>query len=319
MPEPQNHRPGDDSVSWPEIFSQHESNLNRHLDICGMVKQHVVPESPSSRAISSMVDRTQELLRQLENLRIEFMPQHTATRILSGKSMNRVNEQRACNKDAEPVCQGPSTSQPATQSGNNQHPRDGPSASGASTPPFVFDKRPFPVSLPQHPRSTNKRSLDDDSRARDNGEVTVVLSARKRKKLYSTEHGEAVNSDNMPTGSSTRFVETEDISAEVEARLKAKEENRRRRAEKQERKRKRNSAGSTSGVPGAEISSQPRAKRSKAHPAAERDKPPVTGPANGGVRKQEKRRIVADAYENVKENGEGNNGKVYKKAKKSRS
>ncbi|OAX85169.1 hypothetical protein ACJ72_00471 [Emergomyces africanus] len=318
MPEPQNPWSGDDSVSWPEIFSQHESNLNRHLEICGMVKQHVVPESPSSRAISSMVDRTQDLLRQLKELRIEFIPQHTATRILSGKSMNRVNEKRAMNKDAEPVCQSPSTSQSTTQ-GNNHNPCDGPSATGGSNPHFVFDKRPMPVSLPQHPRgSRNKSSFDNDFRARDNGGLINNLPAGKRKRVYSTEHGEAVNIDNLPTGSSTRFVETEDISAEVEARLKAKEESRRRRAEKQEKKRKRNSTGSISGAPGTESSSQPRAKRSKAHTGNEGEEPPVIYPVYGSVRRQEKRKIDGGVHENIKEDGECNDRQMYKRLKKSR-
>ncbi|PGH35991.1 hypothetical protein GX50_01161 [[Emmonsia] crescens] len=318
MPEPQNPQPGDDSVSWPEIFSQHELNLNRHLEICGMVKQHVVPESPSSRAISSMVDRTQELLRQLENLRIEFMPQHTATRILSGKFMNRVNEQRAMNKDAEPVCQGPTTSQSNTQSGNSQHPRDGPNGGGTSIPPFVFDKRPVPVSLPQHLRGRNKRSLDDDGGAGEDDVATTALPAGKRKKIYSSDHGGAINGDNTSAGISTRFVETEDISAEVEARLKAKEE-RRRRAEKKEKKRKRNSTGSTSGVPGVESSSQPRAKRSKAHPGAAREEPPATCPTDGDITRQEKRTVVGDAHETFKDNGGSYDGIMYKKRKKSRS
>ncbi|KLJ11849.1 hypothetical protein EMPG_12996 [Blastomyces silverae] len=318
MPESQNPRSEDHSISWPEIFSQHQSNLNRHLQICGMVKQHVVPESPSSRAISSMVDRTQELLKQLEDLRNEFMPQHNAARFLSGKCMDRVEEQRAMNRGAESVCQGPATSLPSTQSGSNQHSRDRESATGTPVPPFVFDKRPTPISLPQRLRGRTKRVLDDESRAEDNGEATTALPKGKRQKLYSMEDGEGVNGGNTSAIASTRFVETEDISAEVEARLKAKEESRRLRAENRERKRKRNSSGSNSGRLGTEIPSQQPAKRFRAYHDTEREEPSGPCPTDGNVTKREKRGTVGNFHETVKNNGGSHGGTMYKRLKKSR-
>ncbi|EEQ84438.1 uncharacterized protein BDCG_01243 [Blastomyces dermatitidis ER-3] len=312
MPELQNPRSDDHSVSWPEIFSQHQSNLNRHLQICGMVKQHVVPESPSFRAISSMLNRTQELLKQLEELRSEFMPQHNATRFLSGKCVDRVDEQRAMNRGAESVGQGPATSLPSSQSGSNQHPSDGASATGTPVPLFVFDKTPTPISLPQRPRGRTKRSLDDESRAEDNGEAITALPKRKRQKFFSIENG-----DNTSASTSSRFVETEDISAEVEARLKAKEESRRRMAEDRERKRKRNSSGSNSGGLGAESSSQQPTKRFRAYHGTEREELSGPCPTDGNVTKREKRRAVGNVHEMVKINGERHGATMYKKLKKS--
>ncbi|PGH02443.1 hypothetical protein GX51_04611 [Blastomyces parvus] len=318
MAESQNPRSEDHTVSWPEIFSQHQSNLNRHLQICGMVKQHVLLESPSCRAISSMVDRTQELLKQLEDLRSEFMPQHNATRFLSGKCMDRVEEQRSMNRGAESVCQGAATSLPSTHSGSNQHSRDGESMTGTPVPPFVFDKRPIPISLPQRLRGRNKRALDDESRAEDNGEATAAVSKGKRQKFYSMENGEGVNGGNTSASASTRFVETEDISAEVEARLKAKEESRRRRTENRERKRKRNSSGSNSGELGTEGPSRQPAKRLRAYHGTKREEPSGPRPTDANVPKRDKKRAVGNFHEMVKSNGGSHDGTMYKKLKKSR-
>ncbi|KAG5301349.1 hypothetical protein I7I48_01329 [Histoplasma ohiense] len=291
MPEPQNPRSSGHFVSWPEIFSQHESNLNRHLQICLMVKQHVVQESPSARVLSSMVDRTQELLRLLDDLRIEFMPQCTATRILSSKSLNRVEEQRTLNKDAAFVCHDPSNSQSATLNGSTRHSHDGScAAAGTPVPPFVFDKGPIRCSVPQHLGGRNKRTSDYEGGTGNNDEATVALPSRKRQKFCSPENGKAVDGDDASASTSNRFVETEDISAEVEARLKAKEENRRRRAEKREKKRKRSSSGSASGASGPDRSSQQRTKRSRVHYGADGEELSSTCPTDVYVPRHEKRK-----------------------------
>ncbi|PGG95533.1 hypothetical protein AJ79_10002 [Helicocarpus griseus UAMH5409] len=301
MAEPQSSQPETDSVSWPELFSQHESNLNRHLEICGMVKQHVVPESSSFLRISSMVDRTQELLRQLEGLRIEFMPQHAASRILSGKSMNRVNEQRAKNQSAEAACQG---SAYATQTGQSDIYRSGRGADGTSEPSFVFDKEPAPVSGNQHPKGGKKRPFNVNGLEEGSNEPKTTFPIGKRKMANPRGRGEPSSGDNVSTTNSTRMVETEDISAEVEARLNAKEEKRRRRTEKRDMKRKRKSTGSNAGEQGTQSSSEPRTKKSKLQPGAD----------ESGLGK---RKTSGDTHDTNRGNGGSHEGAVRKRLKKS--
>jgi hypothetical protein len=47
--------------------------MNAHLEIMSMVKNHVVEGSDAFRTICGMVDRTNELMKQLEVVRREFV------------------------------------------------------------------------------------------------------------------------------------------------------------------------------------------------------------------------------------------------------
>jgi hypothetical protein len=47
--------------------------MNTHLEIIGMVKNHVAEGSDAFSTICGMVDRTNELMRQLEFLKKEFV------------------------------------------------------------------------------------------------------------------------------------------------------------------------------------------------------------------------------------------------------
>ena len=56
-----------------QIFSQHESHLRKHLNVVGMIKTHVQPQSEAFTTVSAMLDRTNELLSQMELARKEFV------------------------------------------------------------------------------------------------------------------------------------------------------------------------------------------------------------------------------------------------------
>lgn len=96
-------------------------------------------------------------------------------------------------------------------------------------PYFVIDTKPTPVNLPGMPNQPTKRSISPPPSA----------SSKKHKKAKKRHDGE------LPKGEETEKVELEDISEEVDARLKDKEEKRKR---KEEKKRKRESNDSTSAV-----------------------------------------------------------------------
>ena len=116
-------------------------------------------------------------------------------------------------------------------------------------PVFVIDTKPTPVSIPHHLSSQSKRDREE----RD----TAGLKPKKSKTKHS---GDLLSADKNAD-------ETEDISAEVEARMKAKEE---KRKLKEEKKRKRESEKSEvaattepANVATMEIEEKPKKKKNK--------------------------------------------------------
>ena len=91
-------------------------------------------------------------------------------------------------------------------------------------PYFIVDTKPTPVNIPGISSQTPKRSVSHPG----------VVEVRKHKKAKKMHDGE------MPKGEDSQEMQTEDISEQVEARMKEKEEKRKR---KEEKKRKRASEG----------------------------------------------------------------------------
>ena len=104
-------------------------------------------------------------------------------------------------------------------------------AGNGENPYFIIDTNPTPVNLSGMSHKPAKRPTENLSPAE-------PVEKKKTKKAKTKHDGE------LP-GSAATNVEVEDISEEVDARLKEKEERRRR---KEEKKRKRLSAGSTGPV-----------------------------------------------------------------------
>ena len=88
-------------------------------------------------------------------------------------------------------------------------------------PFFVIDTKPTPVNLPGITTQPVKRSASPPG----------STEAKKHKKAKKHHEGE------MPKSEDAAKVEYEDISGEVDARMKEKEEKRRRKEEKKKRKR----------------------------------------------------------------------------------
>lgn len=112
---------------------------------------------------------------------------------------------------------------------------------------FFIDTEPSPVNLPGVPYRPSKRSSSPPE----------PTDANKTKKHKMKHDGD------LPESTETNCVELEDISAEVDARMKEKEE----RQKKKERKRKRNTEGSSALVDNeasaAVEADKPKKKRSR--------------------------------------------------------
>lgn len=123
-------------------------------------------------------------------------------------------------------------------------------AGNVENPCFFIDTNPSPVNLPVMSYNATKRPTE--------GRSPPELVEQKKTKKAKTKH------DGELPGSAAANVELEDISQEVDARLREKEERRRR---KEEKKRKRLSEGSTGPVPEAAtteaVAQKPKKKKTK--------------------------------------------------------
>ena len=59
--------------SFAQMFSRHEFCLTSHLELTKCAMGHVVPDSDAFRAISSMLDRTRELIREVESIKTKLV------------------------------------------------------------------------------------------------------------------------------------------------------------------------------------------------------------------------------------------------------
>nr|KMM72104.1 hypothetical protein CPAG_08403 [Coccidioides posadasii RMSCC 3488] len=192
------------TFQWPDILSRHDLNLRTHIQVCAMVKKRVSSNPDSVKVISSIIQATQQLMQDLENIRDQLGSQdarHTASR----------NAGDVAAHDA-PVPDKKSSV------GSDQQP-----------------ERP----------SDKKRSYGEEEDENSHQQPGEANSNKKFKRLCDTAklHGDSESSaaevtPYIPT------IDVEDISEEVEARLRLKEEARRNRAGKKEKKRKRDSHGS---------------------------------------------------------------------------
>jgi hypothetical protein len=181
-----------------------------------------------------------------------------------------------------------------------------------STPSFVFDARPTPVVLPQHLKIGRKRSRENEEiDMQDKKEL--VAPGGKRKKIRGTDrHGSARASPAPNAG--FRLVEGEDISEEVESRLKAKEERRRKREQKRGEKRKRDSTNANEETSAMPSIVPPRNKKSKTG-----SKENSSDNREKGSEEKEKRRASDDAPLGQEDPESAHDRTMVKKRRKERS
>ncbi|KAK2753153.1 hypothetical protein FQN54_007979 [Arachnomyces sp. PD_36] len=267
---PNNHIDPMKDVSWSGIFSQHEANMKAHLEVIGMIKSHVAEGSDSFSTICGMVDRTNELMRQLEAVRKEFLPSKATNSIFGSDPGSNGKKRMAVDIDPEDAPTRPRSSRKSEKEEEEAHPANGNGQHhhNGGKPTFIFDSKPSSAqTLPEHPKS-RKRSRGEDTKviAPEENDNLPTPPAGKRKKTKSTSKSrEKTRSppETVPAPTTPHPVETEDISAEVEARLRIKEESRQRKNEKAERKRKRESMNSNADEGVATSSRKPKKKKTR--------------------------------------------------------
>ncbi|KMP09103.1 hypothetical protein CIRG_08784 [Coccidioides immitis RMSCC 2394] len=205
------------TFQWPDILSRHDLNLRTHIQVCAMVKKRVSSNPDSVKVISSIIQATQQLMQDLEKIRDQLPLRGTG--IIEGTRQGSQDARHTASRNAGGVA-----------------------AHDAPVP----DKKSS-VGSDQQPESPSnkKRSYGEEEDENTHQQPREANSNKKCKRLCDTAklHGDSESSaaevtPYIPT------IDVEDISEEVEARLRLKDEARRNRAGKKEKKRKRDSHGS---------------------------------------------------------------------------
>ncbi|KAL4981788.1 hypothetical protein BDW68DRAFT_171854 [Aspergillus falconensis] len=205
-------RGSDPRLSWPQICTQHDSVLSSHLQMLRSLQGQVSADPNASKLITSMIERTQNLVMQFEGVKKHIVPRTTGN---SGSG--------SC------------------------------SVSG-SRPTSDSTSRVDDVSVRK--RRKRRRILNEIEPVRESPQPVLEVQPAKRKRVDVAIPGADQDvRDVMPVS-----LETEDISDEVQRRLKIKEEQRRKRdAKPEKRKRDRDSLVSNASTSSL-ASSKPRKK-----------------------------------------------------------
>ncbi|KAJ5710175.1 hypothetical protein N7493_009767 [Penicillium malachiteum] len=250
-------------VPWSEVFSRHDTVLSSHLSLLNEVKSQLAADSDTFRAVSSMVNKTVQSMNQSKILRKAMMNQKIDafyTEKSSSSPSNPSNPSAFSQKNrTEP---NPSQSQSQSQPQSSEPMRRKRPRTEKDTPP-----RDSQTTVSEDPIAAHRSS----KRRRDNPDEPPQDYAQPPQQDYPGEW------------------ETEDISEEVQRRLRIKEEIRRKKESSRVEKRKRDSLQSNEGrSPG---SSKHQKKRTKlGDEAHDRDSSSTSGTGGEKVRKGKKPR-----------------------------
>ncbi|EZF31780.1 hypothetical protein GTR04_2378 [Trichophyton interdigitale] len=221
--QPQSRTPHD-STPLLELFLQHESNINNHLELCTKVRGQMPQSTISFFAMSSMISQSQRFMEDIRKIREEFLLHNSARPVTRSKSSRQ-----------------PSATINGTVNGTKAHTS---SMNGEKTQKSIPNTDESSVAATQGPPKRRKRSRNSsDSLVSESNAVEERTNLKRQRGLLggpSAGEGAPEESEDVPS------IELEDISTEVEARLKLREETRRKKREKH-RKRKRESIESAGG------------------------------------------------------------------------
>ncbi|KAL8714051.1 MAG: hypothetical protein Q9225_006654 [Loekoesia sp. 1 TL-2023] len=275
-------------IPWPEIFRHHISLVEGHLKMIEMVRKHTIEGSGNHRTISELVSRSKEMLWQAKSTArtfvpppnlfeqvplgsssdtmypgyspghfeygkaaeefgryasearkkgIEVKPEGMDYKLGQSKGLAHMNlaQIRAANAEKTDAGSG-SENEPQAAKGKENHETE--------DQMFFMDSNPTPVNVVSAVNSSVKRKATPEP---------VEANIPKRQKKKHSDQSAGVDGVDRTVDEPVR-VEFEDISGEVDARLKEKEERRKRKQQiKEEKKRKRESEGSSAVI--AEASS----------------------------------------------------------------
>ncbi|EGD89064.1 hypothetical protein H112_03984 [Trichophyton rubrum D6] len=221
--QPQSQTPHD-STPLLELFLQHESNINDHLELCAKVRGQTPQSTISFFAISSMINQSQRFMEEIKKIKEEFLLHNTARPVRRSKSSRQ-----------------PSATINGTVNGMKANTS---SMNGEKAQKSIPNRDESLTAATQGPPRRRKRSRNSgDSLVSGSNTVEERTDFKRPKGLLggpSAREGAPEEPEGVPS------IELEDISTEVEARLKLREETRRKKLEKH-RKRKRESIESAGG------------------------------------------------------------------------
>ncbi|KAJ5722342.1 hypothetical protein N7488_000377 [Penicillium malachiteum] len=247
-------------VPWSEVFSRHDTVLSSHLSLLNEVKSQLAADSDTFRAVSSMVNKTVQSMNQSKILRKAMMNHKTDTFHTEKSSSSPSNPSASSQKNRTES--NPSQSQSQSQPQSSEPTRRKRPRTDKDTPP-----RDSQNTFSEDPIAAHRSS----KRRRDNPDEPPQDYAQPPQQEYPGEW------------------ETEDISEEVQRRLRIKEEIRRKKESSRVQKRKRDSLQSNEGrSPGP---SKHQKKRTKlGDEAQDRDSSSTSGTGGEKLRKEKKPR-----------------------------
>jgi hypothetical protein len=150
--------------------------------------------------------------------------------------------------------------------GNDEIPGSGKPQQNGSKPSFFFDAEPSQISMPQRPKSKKRAREEDVVETETPTSTGLIRTGKKTKVAGASDAAPDTHGSEEPgnTQQSEPTAEVEDISEEVERRLKLREERRQKRKETKQQKRKRESSGGP-----------PAKRKKKGKPPGRRRPPPA--------------------------------------------
>ncbi|KAJ5760687.1 hypothetical protein N7520_007843 [Penicillium odoratum] len=228
---PQEYAANGSQIPWAEIFSRHETVLLSHLHMLKEVKG-CVSDGDAFQTVSSMLDKTMQAMNQLKIVR-----NSTST---STKSKNNATETTTSQfTDTEPNA---SRKRPRTDNAKDYKAPTNTNGDSRSSK----RKRDIPSQQPSVNSPWSQNNTEEPSASTDQTDESHTF---KRKRDMPSFRQPSV--ETQWTQDDQDSNETEDISAEVQRRLRIKDEMRRKKESSQSNKRKRESISADNVSPGS--------------------------------------------------------------------
>ncbi|KAI9763068.1 MAG: hypothetical protein M1835_007947 [Candelina submexicana] len=324
-------------IPWPEVFKHHISVVEGHTRMLEMIQKHTVPGTGNYNTITPMVERSKEMLRHskaasrdfappagqrekvpLGSSSVSMYPGYSPADIEYGKAAQEagqvIAQVKASGGQWQPAPDGPQYSVGKVHGGKRkamfQKPKDEERQDGditqqtgtndkaatngddkggeGETLSFVVDTNPPPVNISDVGKKSNKRSSANPS--------PPEPVAKKSKKAKTKEEPK---------------VDTEDISAEVDARMKDKDAKKEEKSKQKREEKKRKRSMDASDVAAASVdgaAEEPKSKKAKK----------LDGETEGKGKKK-RRESEADADSDGKDSHGAEDGGKKKKRKKNKT
>ncbi|KAJ5648178.1 hypothetical protein N7490_004550 [Penicillium lividum] len=239
---PQESAANGSQLPWAEIFSRHETVLSSHLHMLKEVKGHV-SDDDAYQTVSSMLDKTMQAINQLKIVRDSTLnkqtPQNPFQSTSTESRKNAAETTTSQSTDTEPNA---SRKRPRTDNEKKSK------ASTNTNNDSRSSKRKRDIPLQQH--SVNSHwSQNNTEEPNASTDQTDESHTFKRKRDMPSFQQPPV--ETQWTQDDQDSNETEDISAEVQRRLRIKDEMRRKKESSQSNKRKRESISADNVSPGS--------------------------------------------------------------------